>query len=136
METQVPHVNRPIALWIVSGIGLIWNAMGLVNLMMQMNAGMLASMPAEQRTIVESRPGWATLAFGVGVLAGVIGCLLLFLRKSTAFPVLAVSLAAIALHMLSYFGMSIPFGPVQVMLYIVLPIAVAGFLVWYAKNWS
>lgn len=122
-------------LWIVGGIGLLWNAMGVVNLLMQLNAGMVASMPAEQRAIIESRPAWATLAFAIGVAAGVLGCLLLLLRKAAAFPVLAVSLAAIALHMLSYLGMfnsAVSFGPAQLLLYAIMPLAVAALLMWYA----
>ena len=61
---------RTPGLWVVAGLGMIWNIAGALNLFMQMNAGILASMSAEQRAIVEARPGWATVAFGVGVLTG------------------------------------------------------------------
>ena len=117
---------RTPGLWAVAGLGMIWNIAGALNLFMQMNAGMLASMPAEQRAIVEARPAWATVAFGVGVLAGAAGCALLLWRKRSAFPVLAMSLAAIALHMVSYFGIAgggVAFGAAQWVLYAILPLA-------------
>lgn len=123
-------------LWLVAVLGLLWNAMGMINLLMQMNAGMLASMPAEQQAIVESRPAWATFAFAVGVLAGALGCLLLLWRMQRAFAMLTVSLAAIALHMMSYFGMPIAafaFSSMQVLLYVALPLGIAVFLAWFAK---
>lgn len=126
---------RTPGLWIVTGLGLIWNLAGALNLFMQMNAGMLASMPAEQRAIIEARPVWATVAFGVGVLAGLAGCALLVWRKRSAFPMLAISLAAIALHMVSYVGVAgggLTFGGTQWMLYAILPLGAAAFLAWYA----
>lgn len=134
-EALVQGNRRSLGLWLIGGIGLLWNAMGMLNLFMQMNAGMLASMPPEQRAIIESRPTWATLAFAVGVLAGVLGCVLLLLRKPVAFPILAVSLAAIALHMVSYIttGIWASLGALQIVLYAALPLAVAAFLCWYAR---
>ncbi len=136
MTMPKPHLKpRNVWLWIVAGLGLIWNMAGVLNAFMQTNANMLASIPAEQRAIVEARPAWATLAFVIGVLAGVAGCGLLLLRKRIAFHVLAVSFAAIALHMVSYFRMAssgIAFGPAQWTLYAVLPLIIAAFLTWFA----
>ena len=39
-------------------------------------------------------PGWMTLAFGIGVVGGLVGSVLLLLRQRLAPPMLAISLAA------------------------------------------
>lgn len=136
MSMSDPHLKpQNVGLRIVAGLGLIWNMAGVANAFMQINGSMLASMPAEQRAIVEARPAWATLAFATGVLTGVAGCGLLMWRKRLAFHFLAVSLAAIALHMVFYFGIAgsdIAFGLTQWALYAVLPLFVAVFLAWFA----
>jgi hypothetical protein len=77
--------------WIIGAIGLVFNLMGCMNFISQMNADMVSSMPEAYRAIVESRPAWGTGAFALAVFGGALGCLLLLLRKSTAFYVFIAS---------------------------------------------
>ena len=123
--------------WVIGAVALIWNVMGAMNLFMQMNAGALAAMPEAQRAIIEGRPAWATGAFAIAVFGGALGCLLLLLRKSAAYYFFIASLLGMIVHMLPYLGMAgstIDFGPFEISMYILMPLAVAAFLIWYSKQ--
>ena len=61
-----PHFS----FWIIAGLGLVWNLMGCLNFITQMNADAVAKMPELYQLIISSRPLWATLAFGLAVFAG------------------------------------------------------------------
>ena len=122
--------------WAIGAVALIWDVMGGINFFMQMNADVLAAMPESQRAIVEGRPVWANGAFAIAVFGGVLGCLLLLLRKSAATYLFIVSLLGMIVHMIPYLGMTgskIKFGPVEITMFILMPLVVAVFLVWYSK---
>jgi hypothetical protein len=121
--------------WLIGSAALLWNIAGSVNFLMQMQASSLASMPEPFRTIVANRPGWATAAFGLGVLGGVIGCVLLLLKQRAAIYVFAASLAGIILHLIPYVSpqkLPASFGLGDAVLVFVMPLLVALFLLWYA----
>lgn len=88
-----PHFS----FWIIAGLGLMWNLMGCLNFITQMNADAVAKMPELYQLIISSRPLWATLAFGLAVFGGAVGCILLLLRRDMARIALLVSLVAILL---------------------------------------
>jgi hypothetical protein len=122
--------------WAIGAITLLWNVMGIMNLLWQMNSENLAAMPELHRAIAESRPSWATAAFALAVFGGAVGCLLLLLRKSAASSVLIASFVGMIVHTFSYFGITnsaVSFGPSDIILIVVMPVAVAAFLIWYAK---
>ena len=122
--------------WVIGAVALIWNVMGAINLFVQMNAGAPAAMPEAQRAIIEGRPAWATGAFAIAVFGGALGCLLLLLRKSAAYYLFIASLLGMIVHMIPYLGMAgstIDFGPFEISMYILMPLVVAAFLIWYSK---
>lgn len=123
--------------WLIGGLGLLWNLMGSLNFMMQMKADSLASMPEPFHTIVANRPGWATAAFGLGVIGGAIGCILLLLKRKEAVYVFTASLAGIAVHLLPYIsGANLPTGFAigDALLVFIAPLFVAVCLLWYARR--
>ena len=123
--------------WVIGAVALIWNVMGVINLFVQMNADALAAMPEAQRAIIEGRPAWATGAFAIAVFGGALGCLLLLLRKSAAYYLFIASLLGMIVHMIPYLGMAgstIDFGLFEISMYILMPLAVAAFLIWYSKQ--
>ena len=83
---------------IVALLALLWNAMGFY--MYLHSVGVFgdptADLEAAQRVAAESIPPVIMGAFATGTLAGLIGSLGLLLRKRWAFPVLLVSLLALA----------------------------------------
>ncbi len=123
--------------WAIGAIALLWNAMGVMNLFWQMNSDNLAAMPELHRAIAEGRPTWATAAFALAVFGGALGCLLLLLRKRAASYLMIASFIGMVVHMFSYFGMAnlaVGFSPSDIVLIVVMPIAVAAFLIWYTKR--
>jgi len=119
--------------WVICGVALIWNLMGLANFVWQMNPASLASYPEAERAIIESRPAWATAAFAIAVVFGVLGCGALLLRRSAATALLVVSLLGVVATTFHAFGVigATSFGA------LIPPISalvVAAFLVWYARR--
>lgn len=122
--------------WVIGIIGLLWNVMGGINFFMQMNPEALASFPETHRAIIDSRPTWATIGFAVAVFGGVLGCLLLLLRKPIASCVLIASLLGVIVTMIHAFGVTrsnSDFTPFEIIMMMVMPVVVAIFLVWYEK---
>ncbi len=125
--------------WAISVFMLIWNVMGSANFFWQINATAeaLAAFPETHRAIIEGRPIWATAGFGIGVIIGSLGCLLLLFRKSTALYFFIASLLGIIVTMIHTINVSITtikFNPFEIIMMIVLPLVVATFLIWYTKK--
>ena len=115
--------------WGIGAVGLIFNLMGCINFISQMNADMVASMPEVYRAIVESRPAWATGAFAIAVFGGVLGCLLLLLRKSAAVYVFIASLVGAVLAQIPFLGI-----PFEALMGGLSQLVVGAFLIWYSKQ--
>ena len=118
--------------WLIGAVALIWNAMGVMNFMAQMFAGDLSFMPEWWRAVIESRPLWATVAMAVAVFGGVLGAILLLLRKSAAIYLFILSLNGAVLAIVHAVGVA-GAGPRQIFEAVVMPVVVAGFMIWYAK---
>ncbi len=118
--------------WVIGAITLIFNVMGVINYLVQMNADSLASCPELYRPIIEGRPAWATAAFAVAVFGGSLGCLLLLLRKSAAFYVLIASLLGVIVSMMHIFGVA-GFSTFEIWIGVLMQLVVTAFLIWYSK---
>ena len=123
--------------WLISVLTLLWNVGGSINYLMQTNLELVATLPETHRAIIEGRPAWATGGFAIGVFGGALGCLLLLMRKSAAFPVFIASLLGVAvtvIHTINVATSKIDFSPVESLVMILLPVIVAAILIWYAKH--
>ncbi len=130
--------TAPKSFWIISGIFLLWNLMGVMAFVMQltMSDEALAAPPEAQRDLYLGTPVWATAAFAVAVFGGTLGCILLLMRKAWAVPVLILSLVGIATQMFHAFFLS-PALEVLGAGGLVMPILVTAgaiFLIWYSRN--
>ena len=126
----------PRGFWIVSGLFLVWNLLGVFAFVMQttMSEEALAALPEAQRNLHLSTPAWATGAFGVAVFGGTLGCVLLLIRKAWAVPVLVFSLVGVATQMFHAFFLS-PALEVLGVGGLVMPVVVTAgaiFLIAYA----
>ena len=83
--------------WVVSGVGLVWNLMGVAAFLGQMTMD-ASSLSNVERAFHESTPVWATIAFGVAVSAGVLGSIALLLRQRLAISTFIVSFVAIVIQ--------------------------------------
>lgn len=91
----------PMSFWIISGVALAWNLIGLMIYYMQVTSSPedLAQFYSEaELAFVTSTPAWATSAYAIAVTAGVLGCLFLLLRKAWAIPMFIISLAGIVVQ--------------------------------------
>jgi hypothetical protein len=134
-----PRARIPLWYWAAAGLGLAWNAFGIVRFVGSATASeadMLAQgMSAEQAGLYASLPTWMDAAFAVGVFGGLIGCVLLIVRSTFAFPLFAASLAG---YILLYagdlaYGVFTVFGAGQAVILTVV-VAIAAALLWIARH--
>lgn len=129
-------VNVHWSFWAIGVVALIWNVMGSINFVWQMNADTLAALPESQRAMIEARPAWATGAFAVAVFGGALGSLLLLLRKPQAYYFFIASFLAMVMKMAAYLnklGSTIHLSPSEITLFILMPLVVAAFLIGYSR---
>jgi hypothetical protein len=123
--------------WVIGALALIWNVLGSMNYLAQMNADMVATLPETHRAIIEGRPAWATGGFAIGVFGGALGGLLLLLRKSIAIYLFIASLLGVIvtmIHTIRIASSTIDFSAFEILIMILLPLVVAAFLIWYSKR--
>lgn len=91
-----------VLFWIISAIALAWNLLGVSFYLMQAyrTESFKAMYTEEQLEVISNMPAWATAAFGVAVFGGVLGSLLLLLRRRLANIV----------FLLSFIGIIVQFG--------------------------
>jgi len=118
--------------WVIGAVALIFNIMGCINFMSQMNAEGVSALPEQYRAMIEARPAWATLAFAIAVFGGALGGLFLLLRKSAAFYVFVASLLGAIAAQIPVLGM-VDF-PVEALIGGLMQIVVTVFLIWYSKG--
>lgn len=118
--------------WLIGAAGLIFNLLGCINFLSQMNAEAVSSMPEIYRTIAESRPAWGTAVFALAVFGGLLGCLLLLLRKSVALYVFVASVVGAIAAQIPFVGMAN--FPVEACVGWLSQVAVGVFLVWYSRH--
>ncbi|MFC1701597.1 hypothetical protein ACFL1J_02450 [Pseudomonadota bacterium] len=102
--------KRKVPTWfmVVAAILLVWNLLGVMAYIAQvtMTPEALAALPDAQRQLLENTPAWATAAFAVAVNFGVLGCVLLLLKRNLAGLFLQLSLAGVLVQMFHSFYMS------------------------------
>ena len=129
---------RPLGFWIISVLALLWNLLGMAIFFMQVNmpAEALAAMPAEQRALYESMPGWVNGAFAVAVFGGALGSAMLLMKRRLALPLLALSLLGVVVQM-GYTYLMTPAFRVYGASGAIMPamlVLIALFLVWFARR--
>ena len=137
---NIKNTNIHWSFWLIAILGLLWNGMACVNFIMQMNPEMVANFPESHQAIIVGRPLWATAGFGICVFAGVIACVLLLLKKSSAIYLFIISLVGVALTMIHTINVSSVFTMPEIFIMIISPTVVAMLLLWYAiytknKSW-
>ncbi len=126
--------------WIICVLALIWNTLGSINFVVQMNSQMIENYRESERAIIEGRPIWATLGFALSVFGGTLGCALLLIRKKIAFYAFAVSMVGTLVVTAHTITLDIEFGMGELVGIVLSPTVVAAFLIWYSmytdrKGW-
>lgn len=126
--------------WLISIIALIWNFMGAINFIVQMNPEMISAYRTSEQAIILTRPLWATIGFFLAVFAGSFGATLLLFKQSKAYYLFITSFIGVVVTMVHSLNIDMNFGTGEIIGIIVLPILIAGFMIWYTrlvakKNW-
>ncbi|WP_299520302.1 hypothetical protein [Winogradskyella sp.] len=133
-----PINKPPIWFWIVSFIALIWNSMGIHGYLSQAykTSAYTDAYTTEQIDVMNSLPGWYTALFAIAVFSGVLGSLLLLLRKKFAKFLLILSFLAATIQMVYFLFVAdlkgVDFSDNKIMAYII--IVFAAFLVWFSRK--
>lgn len=99
----------PLSFWIVAGIALAWNLIGLFMYYSGVSATpeqLQAVYSPEQYAAIEATPVWVTSAFAIATTFGVIASVVLLLRRAAAFPLFVVSFVALLVQDLYLFLLS------------------------------
>ncbi|MEP0203254.1 MAG: hypothetical protein ABJ084_02825 [Halioglobus sp.] len=100
---MVVRKRKKVERWyyIILSIALLWNLLGVSAFVMQimMTPEAMANLPPAERELYANIPIWSTVAFGVAVLGGTLGCIGLLLRKQWGLIVLWLSLLGILTQM-------------------------------------
>jgi hypothetical protein len=137
--SEVIDGKPPTLFWVIAGILLLWNFTGLMFYYGQvtMTPEMLAeNFSTAERAFMEQTPVWATAAYATAVTAGVIGAVLMLLRKALALPAFIVSFIGVLIQDFDAFILSDAIG-VWGTSALTLPavvIVVCIFEIWYTRT--
>jgi hypothetical protein len=97
------YAPQPLAkwYWIAAVVSALFKALGCSMYLMTVTADP-ATLPLDQRNLIEAEPTWMVAAFAVGVWVGLLGAIALLARKKIAVPLLLVSLIATVINFLPY----------------------------------
>lgn len=123
----------PWYLWVVGGLAVLWNGFGTFSWggTTFMPDTFLNGMPVDQREYVSGLPMWSTLTWGLGVVGGVVGSILLMLRNRLAVPAFGLSLVGAVTNTMVYLTNPPPDGFFTLPLTLFI-IGFAVFLFWFA----
>ena len=137
-------IEVPVWFWIIAGIGLAWNLMGMWDWYnsITMNAAYLKNFDAEMLGFLKVMPAWAKAAWSIAIICAVTGSLLLLLRKAWAVPVFALGILGMIISFGYQFTTSAkPQYDIFMWLMTAMIWSIALFLLWFAmkakrKGWT
>ncbi|MEN8144763.1 MAG: hypothetical protein ABFS14_07410 [Gemmatimonadota bacterium] len=100
--------RRPWHLWVVGVLGLLWNAVGAFDYFatQTQNESYMSQFTPEQLEFFYGLPSWVVAFWALAVWGGVLGALLLLLRKRLAAGVLLVSFLSMVVTAIHNFILS------------------------------
>jgi len=103
-ETKV--AKTPLHLWIVGIVALLWNLMGAYDYLMTQteNEAYMSKFTPERLELFYGYPAWLVAFWAIAVWGGVVGAVVLLLRKKLAVPVLAVSFLCMVVTSIYNYG--------------------------------
>jgi len=130
----------PWHLWVVGIVALLWNGFGAYDYLMTQTRGVEylsgLGMTAAQIDYYNAMPAWMSAVWAVGVWGGVLGAVLLLLRRGWAVWAFAASLAALVISLIYALllsdGARLMGAPGMIMNVVIL-IAAVAFL-YYARR--
>lgn len=134
-ETQTtPTGRRPWHLWVIGIIALLWNAMGAVDYIMTQtkNEAYMGQFTAEQLDFFYGLPAWVVACWAIAVWGGLLGTVLLLLRRRLAVSVFLASFVTLVITMFHNYvlsnGLEVMGGPGQVAFSFAIVLVALGLL--------
>ena len=133
--------RTPWHLWVVGVVAALWNAFGCVDYFMTQTRRdewfAQMGMTDVQLTYFNAMPPWTHAAWAIGVWGGLLGAVLLLLRRKWAMPVFVVSFLGWLAGAVYAFALSDgmeamgPMWPMQIVIG-----GACVFFIWYARMMS
>ena len=100
--------STPKHLWVVGIVALLWSAMGALDYFMTQtnNEAYLSNFTPEQLEFFTSFPAWVVATWAIAVWGGVLGSILLLLRRREAVWAYLASLSCMVITMIQNYGLS------------------------------
>jgi hypothetical protein len=131
------RLGTPWHLWVVGIVAALWNGFGCFDYLMTQTRRdewfAQMGMTEAQLAYFNAMPAWTHAAWAIGVWGGLLGALLLLLRRKWATPVFVVSFLGWLAGAVYAFALSDgieamgPMWPMQIVIG-----AACGFFIWYA----
>ncbi len=101
-------VRTPKHLWVVGILAFLWDAMGAFDYLMTQtqNEGYMAQFTPEQLEFFYGFPAWVVAFWAIAVWGGLLGSVLLLMRKKLAVGVFLVSFVSMIITTIHNWGMS------------------------------
>ncbi|MBS3930021.1 MAG: hypothetical protein KGZ65_02230 [Sphingomonadales bacterium] len=131
MNTETYGTKVPPSFWIVTGLGLLWNAFGAYLYLLSKldpETALAGATPA-MRDYVATMPLWAHIGWSLGVWGSALGSVLMLVRSRHAVTAFLVSL----LGALVSFGAQARAGVFDAKIGVTVLVVIA-FLWWYCRN--
>ena len=87
----------PSWFWIAAVLAMLWEAIGCFMYVTQVTTDP-AALPIDQRAMWNATPPWIVGAYAIAVWVGLLGAVLLLMRRALAVPLLLLSLIAVVVQ--------------------------------------
>ena len=106
--TKHEQPATPWHLWVVGVVSLLWGAMGAMDYVMTQtrNVDYMSNFSPEQLEFFYGLPAWTVAAWAIAVWGGVLGSILLLMKRRHAFGVFVASLVAMLITAFQNFVLS------------------------------
>jgi len=132
------NTRTPWHLWVIGAVAVLWNSMGAFDYLMTTtkNAAYTAGFPPEKLEFAYSLPSWAVAAWAIAVWGGLLGSVLLLLRRRAAVWAFLASFVAMVITNLNTYVLSNGvelFGDTGSILFAAMIFVIALALLVYAR---
>jgi len=126
------------AFWIIAVLAIIWNIIGVFQVLSAtfMEEEMRSNLDEVQLALMNSLPSWYNIVFSLAVFSGLLGSILLLMKKKIAIPVFGISLISVLIYM-GYWIFATEATEVyggEAVLMPLIVIVIAIFLYFYSKG--
>ncbi len=138
-KNKAVSTTTPTSFWVLVGLFLIWNLLGVFHYLTSVNAtveGLVAQgMTIKQAEVFHNTPSYHYTVFALGVWSGLLGAVLLLLRKAWAAPVFLFSAVMVIISfVLDAVGGNLSALGLSYLGIMTFTLMLALFEAWYSKR--